>query len=85
MTTKPPTQIEEYNLIVAINDCHNDLWLDHIEGFPIVGDFRSGAYDHPFQYRAMTNVRDGDDDAYEGIGWTVKEALTVLLSVLRNL
>ena len=75
-----------YDNIVAINNCKLDgIWFDKIEGYSCIGDVGSNAPMHPIQYRALTTVRPGDDDPFEGIGWTPSEAVRNLLKLLNQL
>lgn len=73
-----------YDNISEINSIIDGIWFDKIEGYSCVGDYRSGAYNHPIQYCAKTNSRPGDDDPFEGVGWTPLEAIRNLLKVLKE-
>lgn len=77
--------LKQYDLILEINDLIPELHFDHIEGFACVGDPLSNAYQHPIQYRALTNTVGGMDDPFEGVGWTPLEALQDLLKALSQL
>lgn len=74
--------MSNYDLIEEINNIIDGLWLDKIEGTPIVGEIRSNAHLHPIQYRALTNTVAGMDDPFEGVGWTPSEAMRNLKKIL---
>jgi len=63
----------------------NGVVFDHIVGYSCVGDFRSNAAKHPIQYTAYATIAKGDDDPYEGVGWTPNEALRNLYKQLKNI
>jgi hypothetical protein len=73
-----------YDMIDQINTSFDGLWFHKIEGYSLVGEIRSDAHLHPIQYYAYTNVRRGDDDPFEGVGWTPSEAIRNLLKVLKD-
>lgn len=75
--------MKNYDLIYELANVVQGLWLDKIEGYPTVGDMDS--FLHPIQYRALTNTRVGDDDPFEGIGWTPSEAMRNLRKTLLDL
>ena len=67
-----------YALIYEINNTIDGIHFEKIEGVSILGDVLSNAPLHPIQYRAYTNTRPGEDDPFEGIGWSPSEALRKL-------
>lgn len=71
-----------YDLLYNIDYCFGDIRFDKICGVSIIGDVGSDAYKHPIQYVAMTKIRPGDDDAYEGFGWTPTEVVRNLYHLL---
>lgn len=73
-----------YDMLYEIDNSFDGIHLDKIEGYSIVGEIRSGADEHPIQYRALTNVRPGEDDPFEGLGWTPTEAVRNLLKSLNG-
>lgn len=76
-------QFELYKAIEKIETVFDEygIWFDHLEGWRCEG-WRSNPYDHPIQYRALSNVRNGDDDPFEGEGWTPLEAIEDLTKSL---
>lgn len=77
--------MSNYDLIYEIGEVIDGIYLDRIEGYPLVGSPRSGAPEHPIQYIALTNVREGEDDPFQGTGWTPNEALRNLYKKLKSL
>ena len=73
-----------YDIIQKINEQQTGIWFDKIVGYSLVCDYRSGADVHPIQYFAYTNVPDGSDDPFEGVGWSPSEALRELLKSLKS-
>ncbi len=73
-----------YDNIYEIDNSFEGLHFDKVVGISIIGSPRSGANEHPIQYRATTNCRQGDDDCYEGIGWSPSEAIRNLLFNIRQ-
>jgi len=73
-----------YEMIFEIDNKIDGIHFEKIEGVSILGDFRSGAYNHPIQYRAYTNTRPGEDEPFEGIGWSPSEAIRNLLKHLKD-
>jgi hypothetical protein len=71
-----------YDLVYEIGEVIKGVWFDHIEGHSCLGDYGSDAQNHPIQYRAITNTREGDDDPFEGIGWSPSEALRDLYRII---
>lgn len=68
--------MSNYDLIERINNLMIDgVVFDKIEGYSCMGDIRINAYKHPIQYTAYATIAKGDDDAYEGVGWSPNEAL----------
>jgi len=76
--------MRNYDLIYEIGEILEGVRFDHLEGYSCLGDYRSGADIHPIQYRALTNTRTGDDDPFEGIGWSPNEALRDLYKTLKE-
>lgn len=76
--------MSNYEIIDDINHLIEGIYFEKIEGYACVGDIRSNAFEHPIQYYALTNVRDCDDDAFQGVGWTPYKALFNLRKVLRR-
>jgi len=76
--------MRNYDLIYEIGETLEGVRFDHLEGYSCLGDYRSGADIHPIQYRALTNTRPGDDDPFEGIGWSPNEALSNLYKTLKD-
>jgi len=76
--------VKLYDMIYEIDNSFEGLHFEKIEGFSCVGDVRSNALIHPIQYKAITNVRPGDDDVFEGIGWSPSEAVRNLLKTLNE-
>lgn len=77
--------ISNYKLIekiVEIDTLVDGLHFERIEAYSLVGSPLSDAPKHPLQFFAYTNCREGDDDPFEGVGWTVTEALKDLKNVL---
>lgn len=76
-----------HDLILKIDDEVEGVWFEKIEGYitlgtpPWPGEGPKG----PIQYVAYTNTREGDDDPFEGTGWTPNEALYSLLKTLKEL
>lgn len=52
-----------------------------VEGYSTLGDVGAKGY---IQYVATTELRDGEDDPFEGFGWTPKEAIQNLLKILKE-
>lgn len=52
-----------------------DLEFSRLEAFSTAGDIRPP---YPYQWRATTKVRAGEDDPFEGIGGTPFEAIKEL-------
>ena len=74
--------MRNYDLVYEIGEIIPDIRLDHLEGYSCLGGYGSGADVHPIQYIALTNVRPGDDEPFEGIGWSPNEALRNLRKTL---
>ena len=73
-----------YDMIYAIDNLIEGIHFEKVEGVSILGDVRSGADVHPIQYRAYTNTRPGEDEPFEGIGWSPSEAIRNLLKLLNE-
>lgn len=71
-----------YDMLYQIDNDFEGIQFDKIEGISIIGSPMSNAGDHPIQYFAKTKVRPGEDDPFEGIGWTPSEAVRNLLKEL---
>lgn len=69
-----------YDLIYTIDTIIPGVRFEKIEGYSVIGDYRSGANLHPIQYKATSTTRPGDDEPFEGIGWNVHSALKNLLN-----
>ena len=74
--------MSNYDLIYNIGEIIDGVYFEKIEGYSLVGSPLSNAHKHPIQYHAYTNVRSGDDDPFEGVGWTPNEALRNLYKEL---
>jgi hypothetical protein len=72
-----------HDLIIEINNS-DGIMFDKIEGYSCVGDIRSNSQLHPIQYIATSTVRGGDDDPFEGVGWTPTEAVRNLLKNIKK-
>ena len=73
-----------YDMLYQIDNDFEDIRFDKIEGISIIGAPLSDAELHPIQYFASTKVRPGDDDPFEGGGWTPSEAVRNLLKELNE-
>lgn len=73
-----------YDMIYEIDNIVDGIRFEKIEGVSILGDVRSDARIHPIQYYAYTNTRPGEDDPFEGVGWTPSEAIRKLLKSLEE-
>ena len=71
-----------YDMLYHIDNYFEGIQFDKIEGISIIGSPRSGGDEHPIQYFARTKVRNGEDDPFEGVGWTPSEAVRNLLKEL---
>lgn len=76
--------ISLYEMLEEIDNSFDGIAFDKIEGYSIVGEVRSGAFDHPIQYIAKATIRPGEDDPFEGVGWTPSEAVRNLLNQLKG-
>ena len=83
----PKEEVKEnnYTLIFNINNILNGVRFERVTGYSKLGDVRSGADANPLWFVAQTNVREGNDDAFEGVGNTVNEALLDLYRTLELL
>ncbi len=74
-----------YDMIYEIDYRFDDsIWFGKIEGVSVLGDVGSNAYLHPIQYIASTKPRPGDDEPFEGVGWTPSEAIRNLHKTLKE-
>lgn len=73
-----------YDMLYQIDNDFEGIRFDKIEGISIIGSPMSNAGEHPIQYFAKTKVRPGDDEPFEGIGWSPAEAVRKLLKVLKE-
>lgn len=74
--------ISLYDMLYSIDNDFEGLRFDQIYGVSVIGEPLSDAWKHPIQYRATTTLRPGDDDPYEGVGWSPTEAVRNLLKVI---
>lgn len=77
-----PVQYKIYRMIDQINTEYPGIWFLQLEGYSMLGEPLSNAHEHPLQFIAYTNLRPGDDDPFEGSGWTPEEAIQNLVSIL---